>query len=671
MWCKCNNESNILYHKCLENINVSQPIQGGRVILEAIMANQKTSDPSGNTNTIIFGLAGSSTFQWNSILQEAIDYLPNTPADNFKKLKMIHITNECAGTYAAQNFSNNMKVGVVFTTRGPGITMALTGIVSAMREELPLVYICGVSPTDIKDEFQNVDLTILDKVAKRTYRITSSNNCIQHVHNIITNACHVAIAGTNKNPGKGPVVIMVDFDFWRKSLNTKCNMCWIPHRVLTGNEKPAIREIIKKWNTITNQSIIVMRIGTRCSPEIARKMVKLSDYFPQLYIVATFDARGMIDPDPSKTNNKYLDVHGPVGNRAANNAVNYALANGLVIDAGVGVLYTTLSVDVVGNVIRLFDEPIEKDGYMVNVNYVLDKLYGLVFQVDQGKLYKNMSYIYNNFGNATTQFKLIYDEYVRQGPGAYYYPGVNGPTIEIPISHVLPSIGHIVARCMKNFYDNDTTSLVINSNDYYHVYDSGTAAFIAGQLGRMKYSNNDGVYTEYSAIGLSLASAAGKIWGNPKHVVVYIGDGAFMNMLGSIIDLKQAAHMNNKKALILYFNDYRYGNVALGDLALPPNTYTSIPITVDLLNQFDVNALMISVCGAPKFCHAFNDTDIDIFITLFKNTSDTGLYILRMDGETTRIARSATTTITTYPCDPVTITTGDYPRDIYSGLPVI
>lgn len=689
------------------------------------MENQKTSDITGQTNTIAFGLAGSSSFQWNQILQDAIDYAPigpvnpTYPSDSYKQLKMVHVTNESAGSYEAQNFSNDQKVGFVFTTRGPGITMALTGITSAMREELPMVYICGVSPTDIKDEFQNVDLTILSKVTKKTFRITRKIICMQNVTDIVNEACFIAINGTKENPGKGPVALIVDFDFWRTPMSITCNSCWVPPRyVLTGNEDNALGDLINRWNRVTGTTgpatlyldpptnsissgiptggIIVMRVGTRCSPETARKMVELAKHFPQMYIVSSFDARGMIDPNPISSP-KYLDVQGPAGNRSANAAVTLALSNpnsatlrGLVIDAGVGVLYTTLSDDINGNiplnaalplndnstsnVIRLFDEPIEKDGYMVNVNYVLNKLYDLVLPVDQGKLFKNNIIPITNFGDPTLQFRKIYDEYVRQGPNKYYYPGNPVPTIETPIQHILPSVGHNVARCIKNFYDdatnNDEATLIIDSDDYYHVYDSGTAAFIGGQLGRMKNPHNDGNYTEYSAIGLSMASAAGKIWGKPKHAVVYIGDGGFMNMMGTIIDLKQAAVQNNKKALLLYFNDYRYGNVALGDLALVPNKYTTIAITTDLLNQYDIDNYFLSFVGMNPayYKRATNDTDIDTFIQFFKNpASPSGLYILRTDGETTRILRpNATST----PSCPSTGTTGqsyttlgaDYPR---------
>lgn len=700
---------------------------GGKVILEALMENQKTSDPTGQTNAIAFGLAGSSSFQWNQILQDAIDYVPPTPADNYKKLNMVNITNESAGAYEAQNFSNDKKVGFVFTTRGPGITMALTGIASAMREELPMLYICGVSPTDIKDEFQNLDLSTLSKVTKKTFRITRKIICMQNVTDIINEACFIAINGTKENPGKGPVALMVDFDFWRTPMSITCNSCWVPPRhVLTGNEDDALWDLINRWNRVTGDTtktfldpptnsipkggIIVMRVGTRCSPETARKMVELADYFPQMYVVSSFDARGMIDPMSSP---KYLDVQGPAGNRSANAAVTLALTNpnsgafrGLVIDAGVGVLYTTLSDDINGNiplnsaiplndnstsnVLRLFDEPIEKDGYLVNVNYVLNKLYDLVLPVDQGKLFKNNIIHVSNFGDPNVQFRKIYDEYVRQGPNAYYYPGNPGPTIETPIQHALPSVGHNVARCMKNFFDdatgNNEKTLVIDSDEYYHVYDSGTAAFMAGQLGRMKYSHNDGNYTEYSAIGLSMSSAAGKIWGNPKHAVVYIGDGAFMNMMASIIDLKQAAIENGKKALLLYFNDYRYGNVALGDLALAPNKYTTIAITEGLLNQYDEDAMMTSVCtqslplvpdplGHPaRFRHASNDADIDDFIqNTFKNpNTKPGLYVLRTDGETTRIVRPNATSVPSCtgsgPSGQTYTTRGaDYPRNLPNG----
>lgn len=565
---------------CFKPVSVKR---GGEVILEAIIKHQGGKGQ-------IFGLCGSTTFQFDKIMQNAIDA---------GKLDYIHVANETSGSYAAQNFSDDKRVGVVITTRGPGITMALSGIASAMREELPLLYICGVSPTDVKDEFQNLDLSILEKVTKKTFRITRKLLSMEEVSDVVEEACFTALHGTSANPGKGPVVLMVDADVWLNDMSISTKSKFEPKSTRTGNEKDALFDLVHRWN---KASKIVMRLGPRVSHKTAKMMVQLADDFPQLYLTTVFDARAVLSPDVSP---KFLDMSGPVGNAVANQAIKDA---DFVIDAGVGVLYTTLVIDIKdsgvhSNVLRLFDEPIEKEGYMVNVDLVLYNLLKNSYQ-----LAKKSSW---SVGDSTASFKKILDVYDAQ----------------------TNTLGHYVAACMKQFYNNQ----LIIDDDYYHVTDSGTAAFIAGQLLRMK-KPNDGIYTEFAPIGLSMASAVGKIYGNSKDAVVYLGEGAFMNMLSSFIDLKVAAMVNNVRVLMLLFDDNKYGNVALGDLVLHKE-YTSVTETVDLKKGFDFEKLLLSQ-KPVKLVLGYDKCVIEGFKAKSAGYTEAGLYIMKMDGVTTAIVTS-------------------------------
>jgi thiamine pyrophosphate-dependent acetolactate synthase large subunit-like protein len=553
----------------------------GEVLLDAIIENQ------GGKGTI-FGIPGSTSYQFDKILQNAID---------INRLNFVHITNETNGAYSAQNFSNDKTVGVVITTRGPGITMAFTGIVSAFREEIPLIYMCGVSPTDIQDEFQNVDLTILSKMTKKVFRITKKILNMSEITDIINEAFFIAHNGTSENPGKGPIAILVDSDAWLNELSVTTGPKYhAPKVVCTGNEQNALYDIITRWNKAKS---VVMRFGPRVNYETALKMVELANKFQKLYITSAFDARGLLSPDISVKN---LDMSGPVGNSVANKAITDA---DLIIDAGVGVQYTTLVTDISKpNIIRLFDEPIAKDGYIVNVNQVLLELYK-----HQDSLNNVGSLV---VGDPTVAFKKILDVYFGQNK----------------------TVGYYVAKCVNQFY-NDR---LIITDDYYQITDSGTAAFIAGQLLRVSRPDVDGIYTEYSAIGLSLGSASGKIYGNPKDTVVYIGDGAFMNMMSGIIDLKMAAVVNKVRALVLLYDDTKYGNVALGDKALF-GEYTTISSTVDLLQQFN----MLKIFEAVNPVKVVNGYDSSV-ITDFRNKAVgytlPGLYVMKMDGITTPIVIS-------------------------------
>jgi TPP-dependent trihydroxycyclohexane-1,2-dione (THcHDO) dehydratase len=46
---------------------------------------------------------------------------------------------------------------------------------------------------------------------------------------------------------------------------------------------------------------------------------------------------------------------------------------------------------------------------------------------------------------------------------------------------------------------------------------------------------------------------------NEKDAILFIGDGGFMTMLSGIIDLKRACVDTKRRALVLYFDDHKYG----------------------------------------------------------------------------------------------------------------
>lgn len=222
-----------------------------------------------------------------------------------------------------------------------------------------------------------------------------------------------------------------------------------------------------------------------------------------MYVVTVADFRGLISPivDTGLVK-KFLDIQGPVGVATANAATNYASTYGLVIDIGVGVLYTTLVTDVTGNVIRLFDEHIEHNGYFVNVNHMIQLLWDNRTNLITGQiptfnpcspysgLTPNAGVTYKSLpfgGNSTLAFKAIIDKYLSQ-------TNLTGPLYPV----ALPSIGCYVTKCITNFYalpiNNPNCDYTV-SLDYNFVCDSGTATFIAGVFLRHTIPDNVSIYT--------------------------------------------------------------------------------------------------------------------------------------------------------------------------------
>lgn len=591
-----NNTTLLNEYKCEVKENCIIPITpavertGGQIIADTIIRLQ-------GGNGKIWGIPGTTTYLFDDAAQDAIDQ---------GRLEYIQVSHESSGAYAASMWSDYdiNRVGVCMSTRGPGVTTVSSGLASATREELPLLYISAVAIDRTSDIFQILDPSFLDPITKKILTINTSIVSQLEIENIIEEAYYTALDGTTDNPGEGVVAVIVETPVWTQKYNMTGGVCKYvrPNIVLTGNESTALTKIISQWNLQSTEKI-TFRLGPRVKYETALKIIELANNFPQVYVTTVFDARSLLDPAISP---KFLDMEGPIGNSAANTAVKNS---NLVIDAGVGVIYTTLVDDVLNTttrtVIRLFDEPIEKVGYFVNVDNVLDRLYARQADLQVGSFYP--------VENPTIAFERQLNQYLNV--------------------YAKNTIGYLVASCVNEFYGPNYTV----NNDYNHITDSGTATFMAAQLLRSTNHKNVDIFTEYAPIGLGTGSASGKIFGTNKDTVLYIGDGGLMSMLGSLIDLNRAAISTGSRALILLFDDHKYGNVALGDLAAF-GAYKEPTSTVNLHKYFDFSVLLSSLTGVVM-SPSVQGTNLNLnFLRSFINRAPgfqhPGTYIMIMYGIT-------------------------------------
>ncbi|CAH6419498.1 Acetolactate synthase [uncultured virus] len=563
------NDQSRFYSSTSQQVIKTSPKVVGKIILKSIISHQ------GGFGTI-FGLCGSTTYQFDEIMQGAI---------NKRTLQYIHCTNEITATLAAANYG---KVGVVLTTRGPGITMAMTGLASAYQEKLPLVYLCGIDTIDSIDEFQYIDLNIINAVTKKAFVISNTVTSQQQIKDIMKSAFNTAIEGTDVNPGHGPVAVFVMYDMWQRVLTHASPTTYVPQNPVTGQEQNAVNEIIERWN---DSSFVVMRLGSRVNRHTGLLMIKLANKFAQFYIVSAFHSRSIFSPVISS---KYLSFDGRLGNSVANKAVNNA---DLVIEAGIGPYISSFSYPIDNNkTIQLYDEPVESPGYKVNVNKTLELLY------EQSEKLQNKAAII--LGNPTLAFGEILNQYLHQNN----------------------TIGYYVASCINQQY---SPNFLINY-DYNQIVDIGVAGLIAIQLLRCKNYNNTGFTSEFSPIGLSMGSTVGRLYDTKKDSIIYIGDGALLTMLFGLIDLAQVCKITKTRVLILLFNDQRYGDVALPEKKLF-GKYTSITKTSPLYNNFDIYTLFKSL-NPIKLARGYHPHIIENFLN--KTYTDPGLYIMVMNGTT-------------------------------------
>jgi thiamine pyrophosphate-dependent acetolactate synthase large subunit-like protein len=127
----------------------------------------------------------------------------------FQQNELQHILarHEQGATHAAEGYArSNNKVGVVLVTSGPGATNAVTGMVDALMDSIPLVVITGQVPTHLigTDAFQECDTVGITRAAtKHNYLVKDVNDLSRVLHE----AFYVARSGR-----PGPVLVDIPKD---------------------------------------------------------------------------------------------------------------------------------------------------------------------------------------------------------------------------------------------------------------------------------------------------------------------------------------------------------------------------------------------------------------------------------------------------------------------------
>ncbi|MBN9564342.1 MAG: acetolactate synthase 3 large subunit [Alphaproteobacteria bacterium] len=117
-------------------------------------------------------------------------------------IRHVLVRQEGGAVHAAEGYARSTgKVGVVLVTSGPGATNAVTGLVDALMDSIPIVCLTGQVPTHLigNDAFQEADTTGITRPAtKHNYLVKRSEDLARVVHE----AFYVARSGR-----PGPVVI--------------------------------------------------------------------------------------------------------------------------------------------------------------------------------------------------------------------------------------------------------------------------------------------------------------------------------------------------------------------------------------------------------------------------------------------------------------------------------
>ncbi|HGK1107856.1 TPA: acetolactate synthase large subunit [Streptococcus pneumoniae] len=165
----------------MEKISLESPKTGSDLVLETLR------DLGVDT---IFGYPGGAVLPFYDAIY------------NFKGIRHILGRHEQGCLHEAEGYAKSTgKLGVAVVTSGPGATNAITGIVDAMSDSVPLLVFTGqVARAGIgKDAFQEADIVgITMPITKYNYQVRETAD----IPRIITEAVHIATTGR-----PGPVVI--------------------------------------------------------------------------------------------------------------------------------------------------------------------------------------------------------------------------------------------------------------------------------------------------------------------------------------------------------------------------------------------------------------------------------------------------------------------------------
>jgi acetolactate synthase-1/2/3 large subunit len=139
---------------------------------------------------VIFGYPGGAVLPlYDALFQQS-------------SIRHILVRHEQAAVHAAEGYARSTgKVGVVLVTSGPGATNAVTGLVDALMDSIPVVCLSGQVPTHLigNDAFQEADTTgITRQATKHNYLVKKSGDLARVLHE----AFYVARTGR-----PGPVLV--------------------------------------------------------------------------------------------------------------------------------------------------------------------------------------------------------------------------------------------------------------------------------------------------------------------------------------------------------------------------------------------------------------------------------------------------------------------------------
>ncbi|MDB5411887.1 MAG: acetolactate synthase 3 large subunit [Rubritepida sp.] len=188
-------------------------------------------------------------------------------------IRHILVRHEQAAVHAAEGYARSTgKVGVVLVTSGPGATNAVTGLVDALMDSIPVVCLTGQVPTHLigNDAFQEADTTGITRPAtKHNYLVKRSEDLAKVIHD----AFYVARSGR-----PGPVVVDLPKDILIKPAPyTEAPAAGVEHRSYRPVTEPDPARILEAVRLLKRSERPVVYSGggvINSGPEASRLLTE-------------------------------------------------------------------------------------------------------------------------------------------------------------------------------------------------------------------------------------------------------------------------------------------------------------------------------------------------------------------------------------------------------------
>lgn len=479
--------------------------------------------------------------------------------DSFEKfnLNVTYMHHEQSASYAAVSCAKSSeKISCVVVTTGPGATNAITGLLSAWQDSVPVIFISGQARSSHLSYGKKVrqvgtqEVNICDivkPIAKECFVISNKNNFQKTLEYAIL---------ISKSGRPGPVWVDLPLEFQWANIKYKKN--------LILNKKKEFKKKIhfqKFYNLIkdSKKPLFVVGFGSRLSKDAGKKIYRLSKT-KNIPLVTTWNACDLFET--SFNNN--LGIIGMSGQRGANKAI---FNSDLLICLGTHLsiphtttLYEKYAPNAKKIIVNIDDDQLKN----LNVKFDLKINSDVSFFVKRLNKNKIKNYNWHN----KNKFKSL----------NWYYP----------IKTSKPNSNIFIRELCKKM-----------RNKFCLTIDGGGTALYAGfQSSIIKRNCRIICSSAISAMGTGLAETVGVFKSLKfKNIVTIIGDGSFLMNVQDLQSIKQdkipakIIVVNNNGYLAIrdtqkeFLNSKFYGT--------HPKWGLTIPSIKKIARAFDINYISV------------------------------------------------------------------------------